>query len=483
MAGGPTIVVVHAEAGLHGSSAVRRILETRSAITPAFSASFQLEVVRWSWVAPIPCHRLQQPPMLAILCFSGEPADVVETSLARLKEHWPNCPLLVVLPESAAPQIMRFLAAGASDFILMPLRPDDLLPRVWRLLRLTSPDEALAQHLRQVAASRQIIGQSPTLRAQLQKLPLIAGCNAHVLISGETGTGKELFARAVHYLGPRADKPFIAVDCGAIPAELIENEFFGHERGAYTSANRAQRGLVEEAAGGSLFLDEIESLPLAMQAKLLRFLQEKEYRSLGSSKVRRADIRIIAATNTPLEEAIRNGKFRTDLYYRLHVLSLTLPPLRDRREDIPALARHFLEIYAREYGRPASDFAEEAMQRLQSYAWPGNARELQNVVQRAVLQASAATIQPADLSLPEAPSEPVGESFRTRKARFVAGFERDYLKSLLNTHHGNVSAAARSARKDRRALWELLRKHRLLASTASPPAHPGTATRDSLEAP
>ena len=306
------------------------------------------------------------------------------------------------------------------------------------------------------------MGQSEVLLAQLRKLPLIAGCDATVLISGETGTGKEMCARAIHYLGRRATKPFIPVDCGAIPLDLIENELFGHERGAFTTAVTTQRGMIEEAAGGSLFLDEIHSLPIQMQVKLLRFLQEKEYRPLGSPKARRADVRILAATNIALADAIREGRFRQDLYYRLDVLSLTLPPLRERPEDIPLLARHFLTVYAAEFGRAIEGFTEGALERLKAHSWPGNAREIENLIQRAVLQSQASLIEADDIALPDPVASPVVKSFQARKAEVVEAFERDYLRALLTKHEGNVSAAARTAQKDRRALWELLRKHQLL---------------------
>src|SRR6185503_17096456 len=196
---------------------------------------------------------------------------------------------------------------------------------------------------------RQLIGQSPVFLQQVQKISLIASCEANVLIVGETGTGKELYARAIHYGSARAGHPFMPVNCGAIPAELVENELFGHIRGAFTSASSLQVGLIEEANGGTLFLDEIDCLPVHAQVKLLRFLQEKEYRPLGSAKMRRANVRVIAASNLNLEDAVDTGKVRQDLFYRLNIISLTLPPLRDRREDIPLLARHFLGKYSREF--------------------------------------------------------------------------------------------------------------------------------------
>lgn len=430
----------------------------------------RVEEVKWPGENGSVPGVLDIQPNLAVLVPSIESTEAPGMELIRVRRHWPDCPVLVVLQGSFAPRALPWLEAGAAEFVLPPIRGQDLVPRVVRLLHRSRPEDSLLAKVKQVAGPRHIVGQSAALVAQLRKLPLIAGCDATVLISGETGTGKEMCARALHYLSRRAAKPFVAVDCGAIPSDLIENELFGHERGAFTTALTAQRGMIEEAAGGSLFLDEIHSLPIQMQVKLLRFLQEKEYRPLGSPKPRRADVRIIAATNVALPEAIREGRFRQDLYYRLDVLSLALPPLRERREDIPLLARHFLMIYAAEFGRAIGGFTEGALERLKAHSWPGNARELENLVQRAVLQSQSSVIQADDIALPDPVPAPAVKSFQARKAQVVEAFERDYLRTLLAEHEGNVSAAARTAQKDRRALWELLRKHRLLPRRVGAPA-------------
>jgi two-component system response regulator GlrR len=303
---------------------------------------------------------------------------------------------------------------------------------------------------------------------QLRKLPLFAACDATVLITGETGTGKELCARAVHYLSNRSSKPFVVVDCGAISADLIENELFGHEKGSYTTALTAQSGLIQESAGGSLFLDEIDSLSLPMQSKLLRFLQEKEYRPLGSPKPHHVDVRVIAASNKSLEEAVHAGRFRQDLYYRLNVLSLQIPPLRDRREDIPLLARHFLEKFAAEFYRPARDFTEGAIRRLLTYQWPGNARELENIIERAYLLSDNPMIDACHLELPSFELDNAGITYQARKDRMVAKWEVDELKRMLITYRGNVSAAARVEGKAPNAIRALLRKHHLRPTCETP---------------
>ncbi len=295
-----------------------------------------------------------------------------------------------------------------------------------------------------------------------ERLPVVADCQANVLITGETGTGKEVCARAVHYLSPRASRPWVAVNCGALPAELVENELFGHARGAYTTAHAASPGLVREAEGGTLFLDEVDSLPLAAQAKLLRFLQEREYRPIGTSTTLRADVRVIAASNCDLHQRMQRGQFRQDLFFRLNVLHLQLPALRDRREDVPVLAQHFLRQYAREYARPAHDLSPAALLKLLRHEWPGNVRELSHVIERAVLLSTGPVLEPRDIDIDLAgpDSVPVDDaSFRVAKMRVVDRFERGYVEQLLSVHGGNVTHAAMAAKKDRRAFFELIRKH------------------------
>jgi len=255
--------------------------------------------------------------------------------------------------------------------------------------------------------------------------------------------------------------PFVPVNCGAIPAELVENELFGHNRGAFTGATTSMLGLIPEAEGGTLFLDEIDCLPLLAQTKLLRFLQEGEYRPLGSSKSRRADVRVIAASNVNLENAVKEGKLRQDLYYRLNIVSLNLPPLRQRREDIPLLADHFLAKYADEFNRSVSGLSQPAMQKLILYDWPGNVRELENSIERAVMLTETECIRELDIILPHAEAGVAGESFQQSKAKIINQFERTYIQSLMVAHRGNIAQAARAAKKNRRAFWELIRKHNI----------------------
>jgi two-component system response regulator GlrR len=269
--------------------------------------------------------------------------SMAERLIESLHAWAPGVPIVVVLERTERDEIVALLELGVADFLVPPLRACDVLPRVWRLLAAPPRPPRAMGELQVKLARLHLYGEAPSFVTAIEKLPLIARCDANVLISGETGTGKELFARSIHYLSRRDQKPFVPVNCGAIPTELVENELFGHERAAYTGAAGARSGLIEEAEGGTLLLDEVESLPLLAQVKLLRLLQEHEYRALGSARLRRADVRVLAATNGDVEDAVAAGRLRRDLYYRLNVIPLRLPPLRERRQDIPLLVRHFLD--------------------------------------------------------------------------------------------------------------------------------------------
>jgi DNA-binding NtrC family response regulator len=326
-------------------------------------------------------------------------------------------------------------------------------------------DEVLTKKLKEKIGLRQLVGESPVFTEVIKKIPLVAKCDATVLISGETGTGKELCARAIHYLGPRVRCPFVPVNCGAFPLELIENELFGHVKSAFTGASSTQLGLIKEADGGTLFLDDINSLPLSAQAKFLRFLQEKEYRPLGSTKVRYADVRVIAAANINLDKAVREGKLRQDLYYRLNIIPLMLPTLKDRQGDIPLLAQHFLKKCAEKLDKTVTEFAPHAMQKLQLYNWPGNVRELESVVERAVLFSEQPVIRDVDIVSQNNKGTACQESFNEAKSKVITQFEIDYIQTLLRINKGNITKAAQVAQKNRRAFWQLIRKHQIDVQT------------------
>jgi len=374
---------------------------------------------------------------------------------------------MAVLERQQPDELLAIMKLGVSDFITLPLPKEEVVARLWALDRGTTEDRSLFAQLYAKHGIGQIIGENPAFVAALQELPKIAKCDASVLLKGETGTGKEIVARAIHYLSPRSAKPFVSVNCGAIPVDLVEKEFFGHEPGAFSSANSARRGVVQEAEGGTLFLDEFDCLPAAAQVKLLRFLQDGHFRPLGSERVCQGNVRLVAAANTDFTEALKSGRFRKDLYYRLNVLSVRLPPLRERVDDVLLLARHFLSKYAQKFAAPARDFAPATRMKLACYDWPGNVRELENVVERAVVLAEQALIHPQDIRLQEAVSPERNASFHELKAMAIEQFERNYLRQALAAHDGNITKAAESAHKARRAFWELLRKHRIIVRSLS----------------
>jgi DNA-binding NtrC family response regulator len=311
-----------------------------------------------------------------------------------------------------------------------------------------------------------LVGQAPALREILARLPTLAKAEGAVLISGETGTGKELVARAIHRLSRRASYPFVAMNCGSLVDTLFESEVFGHERGAFTDAHARRQGLVAQAAGGTLLLDEIDTLTPRGQVALLRVLQDRTFRLLGSNSEHRADVRFLAATNAGLERLVQSGAFRADLYYRLCVFSVSVPPLRDRREDIPRLAEHFITKYWQGPG-PAPRLSELATEALFACEWLGNVRELENAIERALPDVKGGRIEVGDLGLPGVAGGLGGatalpqaaRSYKTQKRQVLDAFDRQYLLRLMTDHRGNVSQAAREAGKERRDLGKLLKRH------------------------
>jgi DNA-binding NtrC family response regulator len=382
--------------------------------------------------------------------------------LASIQRAFPQRPVLVTTTHPDTFDFFRALEMGASDFLLPPLRRSELLSRLKRQALVTCRGDALVQKLKEDIGLKQIIGESPQFLEKVRCVPRFARCDAAVLISSESGTGKELFARAIHYLSARADRPFVPVNCGALPENLVESEIFGHKRGAFTGAACDRAGLIREAEGGTLFLDEIDCLTPQAQVKLLRFLQDGEYRSVGSEQIRHANIRVIAAANADFNQILSLGKFREDLFYRLSVLTLTLPPLRERPGDILLLTRDFLQKQAAITNTRPKNISLAALNRLLVHPWPGNVRELQNVLMRAIVLSDRCEIELSDLSLPDNGPAAEEQSFQTMKSRVVWQFEHDFLTSVLHAHRGNITHAASAVKKNRRAFWELLRKHGLL---------------------
>jgi transcriptional regulator with PAS, ATPase and Fis domain len=313
--------------------------------------------------------------------------------------------------------------------------------------------------IRESVALGRLIGDSPCFQREIEKLPRIARSEASVLIRGETGTGKEVVARTIHYLSRRRRGPFVPVNCGAIPPTLVESELFGVEKGAYTGALEARLGLVEEGTDGTLFLDEVDCLPVSAQVKLLRFLQEHEVRHLGSTKTRRVDTRVLAATNSDARSKLADGSLRADLFYRLNVLQVRLPPLRDRTDDVLALARHFLRKHTAEDGAERR-LSEEAESALLLHGWPGNVRELEHAVQRAlVLGGGARRIEAHHLELAERDAAYGSGTLTEEREAVVSRFEKRYVERMLALHRGNISRAAKAADRSRRGFFGLIKKH------------------------
>lgn len=318
-----------------------------------------------------------------------------------------------------------------------------------------------------------MLGQSKAFELMRAQLRCYAGCDVQVLIEGETGTGKELAAREIHYASARSERPFVPVNCGALPDNLIENELFGHERGAYTDARSAQPGLIDHARGGTLFLDEVDSLSSKAQVTLLRFLENNEYRPVGGGAARVSNARVVAATNACLETQVAAGRFRRDLQYRLNALHVCLPPLRERAGDISMLAQHFLHQVAQRLDRPAKRWTDEALRMLEAHGWPGNVRELEHVVLRAYLGTEGATIGVSILVGLIAPGSGASAEimvdakdlhYVSAKKSAMSAFERSYLLSLMKRAAGNISAAARLSGTERRQLGKLLKKHGIMTS-------------------
>ena len=338
-----------------------------------------------------------------------------------------------------------------------------------------------------------LIGESATHLQILEKLSKIAGTDAEVLISGPSGVGKELYARYVHQCSPRHKAEFVPVNCGALPVDLLENELFGHVSGAFTGASPRSDGLVAVAEGGTLFLDEVDALALGCQVKLLRFLQEKEYRRLGETRIRRANVRIIAATNTDLLAAVRDGWFREDLFFRLRVVPIEVPALRERPSDIPLLLEEYATRYAEAYKLPQITFSDTALERLKAYAWPGNIRELENCVNYLTCLQLDRPVKPYDLPLlgaaeighanerthdngnghadghaTDADSDRTRRPYNAAKRDLVDSFEREYIERSLYYNEGNIAKAARISGKPRRVFFELMRKHGISAASYRP---------------
>ncbi|MDZ7754048.1 MAG: sigma-54 dependent transcriptional regulator [Gammaproteobacteria bacterium] len=391
--------------------------------------------------------------------FDADPRAGIAWS--KLKNH----PVLGLLPAEEI-EIPSQRTQGCSEVIAWPGVHEELAAKLQRLQRLASAGRRIEQTL---LLKINLIGESEAFRKVMSDIGKYCKCDAPVLILGETGTGKEMIARAIHYQGLEDGKPFVAVNCGALPDNLVENELFGHAKGAYTDARQAQCGLVEQAKGGTLFLDEIEALSAKGQVALLRFLQDYEFRPLGASRSRRAQLRLITASNEPLEHLVAQGFFRRDLFYRINILRLCLPPLHERGNDVVMLAEHFVSRYREIYQQYDKYLDPNTLRWMVHYDWPGNVRELENLILREFLlsDSSCISIQPLSAAVGEGRSnicerrfgDLYDRNFQDAKSTVVQEFERSYLQYVLQEANGNVSQAARQAGKERRTFDKLLEKH------------------------
>lgn len=405
------------------------------------------------------------------------PGDSGLDLLKKLKEEQPETDVIIITGYGTVKTAVEALQLGAYDYIEKPFTPEVLINTVARCLekkRLLLENLRLRQEINELYSLDNIIGTSREMQKIFKLIATVAPAASTVLITGESGTGKELVARAIHYNSVRKERPFIVLDCGTIPDNLVESELFGHSRGSFTGAVTTESGLLEAANTGSLFLDEVSNLPLPMQAKLLRVLQEKELRAVGSRKAVRVDIRFIAATNRDLSEMVREGTFREDFFYRLNVFPINVPPLRNRKEDIPALSYHFLQKYCGELGRKIPQISTEAMRQLIMQEWPGNIRELENVIHRAVIVCEGSTLKPEHIMpLPD-------ESFDTPKTlaelkkirknlrhKSVEEIEKNFLTSALQRNEWNITKAAEEVGMQRSNFHGLLRKYNISKSSGS----------------
>ncbi|XXF76630.1 sigma-54 dependent transcriptional regulator [Myxococcaceae bacterium GXIMD 01537] len=374
-----------------------------------------------------------------------------------LAEH-PGLTVLVMSAYGSQQQALEAVAAGAYDYVQKPFKPEEIV----FVLRKAEERERLLRENRRLKRAQgpepfeRILGESEVLRALLRQVAKLAPVGTTVLVTGESGTGKELIARALHERSPRAAMPFVAVNCGAIPAGLIESELFGHAKGAFTDARAARPGLFSEANGGTLFLDEVGELPLSAQVKLLRVLQEGEVRPVGESRAERVDVRVIAATLRDLGKLVERGEFREDLYYRLNVVNLRVPPLRERREDLPLLARAFIERFNREFNReqPLEGLSSEAEALMAAYAWPGNVRELENAMERAVLLAEGTHILPSNL--PEKVWAAAASAGPLSAGALQAGSDLSLKRAIRELEESYIRAALRRTRGNRTRAAEVL---------------------------
>jgi DNA-binding NtrC family response regulator len=397
--------------------------------------------------------------------------------LIQIKENWPDTEVIIMTGYGTVTTAVKAMKMGVFDYIEKPFSPDDLLALVAKAFsrqKLSSEDITRREIVPSHYELSNIIGDSQVMQKVFQLIARVANTGSTVLITGESGTGKELVARAIHYNSPRKDLPFVVVDCTTIPETLIESELFGHAKGAFTGASENKKGLLEMASGGTIFLDEIGNLNVQTQAKLLRVLQEREFRPLGEKKTVHIDVRFISATNKDLRIMTKEGSFREDLFYRLNIFPVHIPPLRERKEDIPHLAQHFLEKYDEELDKRVTHITADAMRLLVLYPWPGNVRQLENTIQRAVIMCQGKTLNPEHLTSLDLPSEEavprtveeLKEKKKDLRLKSVEGIEKAFIMEALRRNDWNISRASSDVGMQRTNFHALMKKYHISASAA-----------------
>jgi DNA-binding NtrC family response regulator len=415
----------------------------------------------------------------AIETLTGNAFDLILTDLAlgqgasgmdvlrASKEHRPETAVVMITAHGSEKIAVEAMKSGAEDYVPKPFNNDEIRLVVRRALertRLEREHRLLLDRIRRETGFESLIGSGSAMRQVFETIQKVAETDLTVLVRGESGTGKELVAQALHDRSPRRNRPFVAVNCAAISRELVESELFGHEKGAFTGADARRAGKFEVAQGGTIFLDEIGDMAPETQAKVLRVLEEHSFERVGGTKPIETDARVVAATHRDLESEVKSGRFREDLYYRLNVVEVRLPPLRERLEDIPALVERFLEQIAERLGRAKRRISEEALARLAAHSWAGNVRELRNVIEQAAVLASGEAIEAGDLRLgsdaiaPEALHTTSSLPFGEAKRLTVSGFERSYLLAALRRHGGNISRTAESIGMVRQSLQQKIRE-------------------------
>jgi len=412
-------------------------------------------------------------PVQAVADFSAGDYDLIITDikmpemdglevLKHIRNRDPEVPVIMITAFATVEMSIQALRQGAYDMLTKPFEPEELLYRVKNALlqhELTEENRELKEELSGKFQFDNIVGTSPAIKSLLERVAKVAVRDTSALITGESGTGKELIAQAIHHNSPRRDHKFVALNCGAMPENILESELFGYRKGAFTGATENRKGLLETADGGTLFLDEVGNLPMNMQKTLLRFLQEREFRRLGETAPTKVDVRLISATNSDLLAEVSKGTFREDLFYRFNVINLHLPPLRERQEDIPLLISHFIRLQNAKFGSEFKGLTPEALEAARNYSWPGNIRQLRNVVEAVMTISSSSYIGLPELAqFIETDHAGIGPD-QADYSSALARFETDYLTHLLRKHNGNVEEASAEAGMNMATIYRKLKKY------------------------